>query len=138
MFGLVKSLLPPQLGIYRLGSGRHDQVHHAPNFQVWVDHLPRRSRVIILALSPLTRLDGNAALDLKLAVERLAGEDRKLVLAGVKPAHYKALDEHDAIETIGAENLCPDLEFAVARGIDLARELSPAPAGAQDVALTSP
>lgn len=119
MLGLVKSLLPPELGIYRLASGRHDEQHEAPNFQAWVDHLPDRCRVAVLCLSPLLRFDANSVLDLQEAVKRLREQDRQLLLAGVKPAHYKILDRHGVAELFGIENLCPDLEFAIARGIEL-------------------
>jgi hypothetical protein len=124
MFGIVKSLLPVELGLYRLApSGRHDQVHHAPNFQQWIDHLSNRHRVIILALSPMTRLDSNAVLDLEAALHRLRLQHRMLVLAGVKPVHFTALETDGVAELIGMENLCTDLEFAVARGLDLVRDL---------------
>lgn len=121
MMGLVKALLPPDLGIYRLASGRHDQEHHAPNFQLWLDHIPRKSRVIILALSPFTRFDANSVMDLNEAVLRLRKQSRTLILAGVKQAHYRVLDRQGATDLIGMENLCPDLEFAVARGLDAVR-----------------
>src|SRR5438874_481056 len=33
----LRSLLPPELGIYRLVHHRRDAVHHAPDFQQWVE-----------------------------------------------------------------------------------------------------
>jgi hypothetical protein len=49
-------------------------------------------------------------------------KDRRLILAGVTPVHYRAIEGSEAGQAIESENLCPDLEFAIARGIDLIRE----------------
>jgi len=119
MLGLVKSLLPPNLGIYRLTSGTHADHHDAPNFQAWVDRLPEQCHVAILCLSPMLRFNANSALDLQEAFKRLRDNDRHLLLAGVKPSHYTMLDRHRVAEKIGIVNLCPDLEFAIARGMEL-------------------
>jgi hypothetical protein len=78
--------------------------------------------VIVLALSPLTHFDANSAMGLREVVRRLREEEhRTLVIAGVIPAQYKLLAQHGLLEVMDAENLCPDLEFAIVRGIDLLR-----------------
>jgi uncharacterized membrane protein YoaK (UPF0700 family) len=123
-YGLVKALLPPELGIYRLSHHRRDAQHRAPHFQHWAERLPEHWRVIILAVSPLTRLDANAVLDLCTAAEKLNASHRRLVISGITQSQYKALDEHNLPELIEPENLCPDLEFAIARGIDLVHQLA--------------
>jgi hypothetical protein len=89
---------------------------------VWAEHLPQRWRVVILAVSPIMRLNENAVLDLEAAVARVESEGRKLILCGVSSNQYKVLEQQGLIDRIGAENVCVDLEFAIARGIDLSRE----------------
>jgi uncharacterized membrane protein YoaK (UPF0700 family) len=121
--GIVHSLLPPELGIYRL-LFHASTAHQAPNFQYWVNRLPRRWRVVILALSPLTRLDSNAAIDLKGAIQKLHSQSRRLILCGINAGQYKVLDRYQVIDVIEPENICPDMEFAIARGISLLQELA--------------
>jgi uncharacterized membrane protein YoaK (UPF0700 family) len=124
MYGLIHSLLPPSLGIYRMASHKHTRGSsaRAPAFLVWAEHLPERWRVVILAVSPIMRLSENAVLDLEAAVAHVESEGRKLILCGVSSGQYRLLEQHGLIERIGAENVCVDLEFAIARGIDLSRE----------------
>ena len=81
--------------------------------------------MIILALSPLTRFDNNAILDLESALKKLHDEGRKLILSGITPGQYRNLMEHGIGKSMDTENLCPDLEFAVARGIDLVQTINP-------------
>lgn len=116
--GIVHSLLPADLGIYRILFHR-SAAHQAPNFQYWVERLPRRWRIVILVLSPFTRLDANAAMDLKEAVARLRRRSRQMILCGINPAQYRLLDRHQVTDLLGAENVCSDLEFAIARAIAL-------------------
>ena len=122
LHGIVKALLPPELGIWRVLCEHGGRWHKPPDFEHWVEIMPRHWRVIILSLSPLTRLDGNALLNLEAAAHRLGLDGRRLVLAGVTPVQYRAISNSPARRTIADENLCPDLEFAIARGIDLIRE----------------
>jgi uncharacterized membrane protein YoaK (UPF0700 family) len=122
LHGIVKSLLPPELGIWRVFCKRNGKWHKAPDFERWVEILPRHWRVIVLSLSPLTRLDGNTLLNLAAATRRLREQQRRLVLAGVTAAQYRAVSDSEAGRVIDSENICPDLEFAIARGIELVRE----------------
>ena len=118
--GIVHSILPKELGIYRV----HPKLGHKESvvdFAGWVDRLPERWRVVILALTPLVRLSGNAAMELEAAVDRLAAGGRKLILCGVVAKQYKELERSGLLEKIGAENVCPDLEFAVALGVEALR-----------------
>jgi len=116
--GIVKSLLPPELGIYRLSNPRR-ALHRAPNFQLWVDRLPEHWRVIILVLSPQTRFNENAFMDLHAALEKLESSGRSLIIAGLTPLQYKQLEALGIARAMDVENLCPDLEFAIARGMAL-------------------
>ena len=128
--GIVKALLPPELGIWRVFCKSNGKRHKAPDFEAWVEIMPQHWRVVILALSPLTQLDGNAMLNLAAAKRKLLDRGRRLVLAGVTPAHFRAIVDSDAGHLIEHQNLCPDLEFAIARGIELVREQQDAALGA--------
>jgi len=124
-YGIVKALLPPELGLYRLTHHRSDRAHRPPDFQQWLEHVPGHWRVIILAISPLTYFDENAALGLREVIERLRLRQRELIISGITATQYKLLDRSGVLDVTDAENLCPDLEFAIARGIDLLRQRMP-------------
>jgi hypothetical protein len=117
--GIMHSLLPKELGIYRMGP--HLQRHGArpPDFAAWVERLPERWRVIILALTPLVRFSPNSLMDMEAAYERLRRSGRRLIVCGITPVQYRLLEEAGMVERLGAENVCPDLEFAVAQGIEM-------------------
>lgn len=121
LHGIVKSLLPSDLGIWRVLCRRAGKWHKAPDFVHWIEIMPKRWRVIILSLSPLTRLDSNGLLNLAAAARALRAQRRELILAGVTSAQYRAIEQCEMRQLIPAENVCPDLEFAVARGIELVR-----------------
>ena len=121
LHGIVHSLLPKTLGIYRLGSHRHQGTNRAPDFQVWAEHLPERWRVVILAVTAVIRFDENALMNLEAAVSKVMRDGRQLVICGVSAEQYKRLDRSGLVDRLGAANVCPDLEFAIARGIELAR-----------------
>jgi uncharacterized membrane protein YoaK (UPF0700 family)/anti-anti-sigma regulatory factor len=124
-YAAVKAILPPELGLWRLTHHRTDKLHHAPDFQAWVERLPRHWRVIILAVSPLTHFDADAVLDLNAAVQKLRQQRRDLIMCGVRPVQYKVLSKGGLIDVLGIENFCPDLDLAIARGMNLAMELTP-------------
>jgi uncharacterized membrane protein YoaK (UPF0700 family) len=126
LYGIVKSLLPAELGLYRLSHHRGDRAHRPPDFHLWAEHLPGHWRVIVLAASPLTYFDSNAALDLRDVVDQLHMQGRELVVSGITPAQYKAMERSGLTGILDVENFCPDLEFAIARGIELVRQLGEA------------
>jgi uncharacterized membrane protein YoaK (UPF0700 family) len=125
--GIVKSLLPPELGIWRVFCKRNGKWHRPPDFDQWIDIMPEHWRIIVLSLSPLTRFNANALMSLEAAAQKLRTQGRRLILAGVTPLHYKAISTSGAGRAIDSENLCPDLEFAIARGIELIREQRESP-----------
>lgn len=124
-YGIVHSLLPPGLGIYRIGPHLQHRASRPPDFSMWVERLPQRWRVIILALTPLVKITDNALLDLDRACARLHASDRRLIICGITPAQYKLLDTAGIVDKLGPENVCPDLEFAVAQGIAVLRTREP-------------
>jgi uncharacterized membrane protein YoaK (UPF0700 family) len=125
LHGIVHTLLPPELGIYRLTHDRNLNFR-APNFGPWIDRLPRKKRVIILVMSPVMKFNANSILDLKVAIEKLEQTGRHLIIAGVTPVQYKTLAHEHIVDHIGPENICPDLEFAIALGTDQIRHPQPA------------
>jgi len=119
-YGILHSLLPKDLGIYRIGPQQHHgQRPSVPDFQTWVDRLPDRWRVVILAVTPLVRLTGNSLMDLEAACDRLRGSGKRLIVCGITPPQYRLLEGAGIVDRLGAENVCPDLEFAVARGVEM-------------------
>jgi anti-anti-sigma regulatory factor len=92
-------------------------MHHAPDFQLWADRLPGHWRVIILAVSPMTAFDDDAALNLAATARQLASRGRRLILSGVTPRQYKILFRNGLGNVLDAEDVSPDLEFAVARAL---------------------
>jgi uncharacterized membrane protein YoaK (UPF0700 family) len=120
-YGIVKALLPPELGLYRLTHHRSDRAHQPPDFHQWMAHLPEHWRVVILAVSPLTYFNENSALALRDVIEQLHADGRELIVSGITRTQYKTLVHNGLLDALEAENLCPDLEFAIARGIDLLR-----------------
>jgi uncharacterized membrane protein YoaK (UPF0700 family) len=124
--GIEKSMLPKNLAIYRVAPRQAGQAHAAPQFGTWLDDVPKRSRVVILSLSRHTELDANAVLDLAEVARNLASHHRRLILANVTPAQFEQMQTHGLTDSLGTEDVCPDLEFAVARAVEVAREMDEA------------
>jgi uncharacterized membrane protein YoaK (UPF0700 family) len=118
-YGIVHSLLPKELGIYRVGPHLQSGRERDPDFQTWMDRMPPRWRVVILAMTPLVRLTDNSLMALEVAYDRLQGGGRSLIVCGITSSQYKLLDGAGLVDKLGAGNVCPDLEFAVARGMEL-------------------
>ena len=135
--GIVKALLPPELGLFRLTPphrGSRARAHYPPDFQLWLQHVPEHCRVIILAMSPWTYFNENSALGLREVASQLCEQERELVVCGITSQQYKVLARHGVMDVLDGENFCPDLEFAIARGIELVRHRN-ASFGARDAAL---
>jgi uncharacterized membrane protein YoaK (UPF0700 family) len=114
---LASQLLPREISLYRFACARGSVSHRAPNFQLWLNRVPDHCRVAILAISPLTRFDANAVLDLEAAVGSLHTRGQKLVISGITTAQFKALHAHGVASIMDINNLCTDLEFAIARAM---------------------
>jgi uncharacterized membrane protein YoaK (UPF0700 family)/anti-anti-sigma regulatory factor len=119
---LAELALPEAMAVYHLrrrgGPGRQ----RLPDLLGWIERLPASKRVVVLDLGEVTALDDNAALELR-AVVRLAGDSgRKVVIAGLDAAQYRAAVASGAGDTLDASNVCPDIELAIARGVVLASE----------------
>jgi uncharacterized membrane protein YoaK (UPF0700 family)/anti-anti-sigma regulatory factor len=125
LYGIVKALLPPELGLYRLSHHRQRQAHKPPDFHAWSEHWPEHWRVVVLSVSPMTYFNANSVEDLRDVIEKMHAHGRELVVAGITPRQFKVLSRSGLTDVLEAENLCPDLEFAIARGIELVRERVP-------------
>ena len=121
--GILSKLLPPEVVLYRALSRRSGPYHRAPDFQTWIDRVPEHCRVVVLAITPQTRFNSNAVMDLEAAVGRLHAEKRKLILSGITTRQFKALDALGVARMMDINNICPDLEFAIARAIGVLEEM---------------
>jgi hypothetical protein len=79
--------------------------------------------VIILAVSPMTHFDADAVLDLSAAVQKLRSQRRDLIICGVNRPQYKVLNAGGLTDALGFENFAPDLDLAIARGLNVVAEL---------------
>jgi uncharacterized membrane protein YoaK (UPF0700 family) len=113
--------LPAGIAVYHLrkDSGRRGAVQRLPDLLRWCERLPASSRVVILDLGEVTELDANAALEFRALVKQAEGRGRRLVISGVTGRQYRALREAGAGDALDADNVCPDLELAIARGLVL-------------------
>lgn len=114
--------LPEQLAVFHLrrDRDRRGRVQRLPNLMLWLERLPSTTRVVILDLTDVSELDSNAAFEVRALLKRFAAEERHLILAGVTPAQYEQLRAGGAGDLLDESNACPDLELAVARGINVA------------------
>ena len=126
--GNLKAILPPEVGIFRLAHHKTNRSHHAPDFGAWAEHIPQRWRVIILVISPLTHFNADTAASLLESAKTLKSHHRTLVISGMNRMQFRSLVDCGLTQVIELENFVPDLEFAIARGINLAGA-RPAPAG---------
>jgi anti-anti-sigma regulatory factor len=118
--GQLKSILPDDVGIFRLAHHRQNRRHHAPDFGAWIDRIPSRWRIIILVISPMTHFDTDTAASLLSAAQSLKNHNRTLLISGMNHVQFKSLVDCGLTRVIDLENFVPDLEFAIARGINLA------------------
>jgi uncharacterized membrane protein YoaK (UPF0700 family)/ABC-type transporter Mla MlaB component len=120
--------LPPSLAIYhvRKDHDRHGRVHRLPNLLSWSDRLTPSTKVVVLDLSEVIDLDSNAAQELRALLERFAAQRRHLILSGLNREQLARLNQSHATDLIPHENVCADLELAIARGLNQL-ELTPVP-----------
>ena len=116
--------LPPGIAVFhlRLDPRRPGKVQRLPNLALWLERVPAETRVVILDLTDVTAIDANSAFELRDLQRRSSG--RSLLLAGITPEQYTQLravahaeDDADALRSI-----CPDLDLAIARGLNLLRD----------------
>jgi uncharacterized membrane protein YoaK (UPF0700 family) len=111
--------LPEALGVHHLRKDqrRTGSRHRMPDLLTWGEHLPPVVRVVVLDLCEETRFDSNAALELRALARHLQARRCALVIAGVDAARFRQLRAAGAGDQLTPENVCPDLELAIARGL---------------------
>lgn len=119
--------LPRSLAIYHLrkrvnASGMQTRVHRMPNLLDWSDRLPHGTKVVVLDLAGVEHLDANAALELRALLARFKVQRRRLIISGISNDQFRRLRHMGAGEFLVPGNTCPDLDLAVARGLNLLQE----------------
>lgn len=112
--------IPDSLAIFHLRKApdRKGRSRRMPNLLEWSATLPSSARVVLLDLEDGSELDSNSAMELRAVIAKLAEQGRSLILAGVEREHF------DQMSVVGdvplePENVCSDLELAIARGLAL-------------------
>jgi uncharacterized membrane protein YoaK (UPF0700 family)/anti-anti-sigma regulatory factor len=121
--GLLSKLLPQEVVLYRASAVRGRGRHRAPDYELWLDRVPDRYRVVVLAVSPFTHFDSNAVMDLEAAIDRLHVHHKKLILSGITTQQFKTLHALGVARMMDINNLCPDLEYAIARSMVVLEEM---------------
>jgi uncharacterized membrane protein YoaK (UPF0700 family) len=121
--------LPETLAVYHLRKDqrRRGKVQRMPNLTLWAERLPPGAAVVVLDLADITRLDGNAAVELRAALHHLARTGRRLIIAGLSGEQFEQLRRTGVGELLDPMNVCPDLELAVARALSILMEHHPTP-----------
>jgi ABC-type transporter Mla MlaB component len=118
--------LDERLAVFHLKRDRERQgkVHRMPNLLVWAERLPAKTRVVILDLGDVTRLDANAALEVCALLRLTRRQSRELILSGLTNEQFDQLREAGAGDGLDYEHVCPDLELAIARGVNMIEDMS--------------
>ncbi len=113
--------LPSSIAVYHLrkDKGRRGDNHRMPNLQAWFDRLPPGANVVILDLGAITQISANVAMELRTVLAQFAGQNRHLVIAGLNAGQFEQMRASGAGDLLESENVCADLELAIARGLNL-------------------
>lgn len=117
--------LSAMVAIYHLRKDVHrkGKFHRMPNLLVWADRLPPDVRVVVLDVAEVSELDSNSSLELRAVLKRLSDSNRRLIIAGVGSTQYNQILAGGAGDLLNPENVCPDLELAIARAMNVLDEL---------------
>jgi len=118
--------LPPQIAVYALAHSRRrpGRIHGLPDLISWAERLPPVIRVIILDMQGVAQLDAESAPQLRALMAMLKATGRSLVLAGLDSDRYSQLSMILGPGVLTPDHALPDLELAIARGINLLDELA--------------
>ncbi len=119
--------LPAQVRVFHIRrsdsrSRGRARMHSLPNLGGWAERLDPEVRVVIMDLSDVTQLDGDAAFEVRSLLAAFKAQGRHLVLAGVSHEQYDQLRRAGAGELLEPMSACPDFELAIARGLSLVEE----------------
>ncbi|MBY0262706.1 MAG: sodium-independent anion transporter, partial [Phycisphaerales bacterium] len=93
--------------------------HRFPNLEDFQDRLPSAARVVVLDLMGVPAIDANSALELAGLIERLRRSGRTLLVSGLDHTQVEQLRRSGVGGVLSPEQVLPDLELAVARGVVL-------------------
>ncbi len=119
--------LPKGMEVFRLrkdkrGRARRGLTHRMPDLTNWMERLPKDVVVVILDLTEVTQLSDNAGEELARAMKGFGAQGRKLLIAGITAMQYEQLRSSGTGEAMGdalrLEDISPDLELAIARGMN--------------------
>lgn len=113
--------LPAGIAVYHLrrDKERSGDTHRLPNLLRWCARLPMSVRVLVLDLSELTQFDSDAAWELRALIKQAQGRGRHVLFAGMTGPQYNSLRAGGASDVLDPNNVCPDIELAIARAIML-------------------
>jgi len=113
--------LPDAMAVFHLRKkkSQSDQVHRMPDLLAWADRLKASTQVVILDLGDVTQIDANSAMELRAVLNRFSAQGRRLVISGLTLQQFKQLREAGAGEKLEPADVCPDLELAIARGLNI-------------------
>ncbi len=121
LIGDIALDLPEGLAVFHLKRDtlRNGPQHRMPNLLAWSENLPAEARVIILDIDLVKELDIDAAFELRALLTNLERQGRRLVISGVSRSQFEQLRKASIDQLLDPESVCPDLEFAIARGMNL-------------------
>jgi uncharacterized membrane protein YoaK (UPF0700 family) len=111
--------LPSSLAVFHLRKAdgpHHGRRHRMPNLLTWSERLPAATRVVILDVAGVDRVNANAAMELRALVERFAAQGRALIVSGVTHEHAVWFAGGSLLPP---DHVCPDFDLAVARALNL-------------------
>lgn len=117
--------LPPGVLVYRVfGSllfGAAEKLEYV------LQRTRRDTRVVVLHVAAVTAMDATALHRLEGLLERLRRHGRHLILSGPHTQPYAMMENAGFFDTLGRDNVVPDLEAAAARAQVLLTEPRPEP-----------
>lgn len=113
--------LDPRLAVYHLrrDAERQGVLHRMPNLLAWMERLPASAEAVVLDLEHVSQIDANSVLELRAALTRMREQGRHLILAGLNHEQVDQLRRAGAGDALDPREVCPDLELAIARGLNL-------------------
>ncbi|MBC2594198.1 sulfate permease [Ruficoccus amylovorans] len=75
----------------------------------------REPQVVILRMRKVTAMDATGLNALENLYEKLTQKHRHLVISALQPQPYRAIKKGGLLDRLGPENVCPDIDAALAR-----------------------
>jgi sulfate permease, SulP family len=112
--------IPPYVRVYRIHGpflfGTTDKL------RVIEDALPTLPEIVVLRLRNMTALDGTGLRAMEELADTLHRAGRHLLLCGAKHQPLQLMARADFHRHVGADNICPDIQHAIARSQHLHQE----------------